>query len=139
MWLGERQDVLEQRLIVIVPLDECDLKMLCEMLQDAGHDTLILGSTALDQHINFDRRHTTLDATAAVQESTLSLESAPPHQPVHLSNPQAAVLEVLREICESLSQLPFGWQVAVIKALLTHACTVARHYGPPPQHTTPSA
>jgi hypothetical protein len=134
----ERHNAMDRPLIVIVPANQCVLEVLCQVLRDAGYDTLILDSTALDQHVGVDGQLTRPDAAAPAQESALSPESAPLHLPLQASNPQAAALEVLREICESLSDLPFGWQVAIIKALLAHACTVARRRGPPPQHTTPS-
>lgn len=131
MWCSERQDVMEQRLIVIVPADMCDLEVVCAMLQDAGYDALILDCTAPVQQLQRDRRYARPNAAAPAQKT------APP--PPCPSNPEAAALAVFQEISELLNNLPFGWQVAIIKALLTHACAVARHRGPPPRHTTLSS
>ena len=121
---------MEQQMIVIIPADERVLTVLCEILRDAGYDALILESTALEQQVQPDRRHLMTNPPVTLQET------AP--LPSHPGDLQVATLEVLSEVCESLGKLPFGWQVAIIKALLTHACAVARHRGPP-QHTTLSA
>jgi hypothetical protein len=114
---------MEKPLTVIVYSDQNFLELLRELLQDAGYDALIRDRTELSHHyVQIDLRQAATDA---------GLTPAP----IPL-DPQDAALEVLREIYQLLNELPFGWQIAVIKALLGHAQIIARDRLPPPQHTT---
>jgi hypothetical protein len=126
MWLGERQDAMDKPLTVIASTDQDILELLRELLRDAGYDALSMDSTGLSHHyVQIDIRQAATDAGRA---------------PIRIPrDPQDAALEVLGEIYQLLDELPFGWQIAVIKALLGHVGIIAHDRLPPPQHTTLSA
>ena len=117
---------MENPLTVIVYTDQSFLELLHKLLRDAGYDALVMDSMGLSQHyVQIDLQQATTDAGLA---------------PIAIpSDPQDAALAVLQEIYQLLNELPFGWQIAVIKALLSHLHTIARDRLPPPQHTTLSA
>jgi hypothetical protein len=115
---------MAQLLTVIVYTDQGFLVVLREMLGDAVYDSLI-GQSPIDCHyLQIDLRQVTTDTSIAAYSS---------------SEPQDAALEILQEIYTLLDELPFRWQVAVVKSLLTHLHIVANDHVPAPQHTTLSA
>ena len=117
---------MENPLTVIVYTDQGFLELLRELLRAAGYDALVMESMGLSQHyVRIDLQQATTDAGLA---------------PIAIpSDPQDAALAVLREMYQLLDELPIGWQIAVIKALLGHLHIIARDRLPPPQHTTLTA
>jgi hypothetical protein len=70
---------------------------------------------------------------------SLTTKSTSPQSALRSSDPQTAALEVLQEVHALLSELPLGWRIAVLKALLIHHHNIVRTYGSPPQQSTSSA